>query len=78
MTKSDLLKLVRAKCLNCCCDSPKEVDLCAVPGCSLFSVRFGKDPTKRVLSPEKREALATRLSQARQKKNLTPTVGENS
>jgi hypothetical protein len=71
MTKSELLKLVRAKCLDCGAGSPKEVELCPVTKCSLYTVRLGKDPTKRVLSPEKREALARRLGEARTKKNLT-------
>jgi hypothetical protein len=76
MTKAELLKLVRAKCLDCGADSPKEVDLCPVTGCSLYTVRFGKDPTKRVLSPEKAAALGERLRKARTKKNPTPTAEE--
>jgi hypothetical protein len=50
MTKSELLKLVKAKCLDCCCDQPKEVALCPIERCPLYTVRLGKDPNKRKLS----------------------------
>lgn len=50
MTKSELLKLVKAKCLDCCCDQPKEVALCPIERCPLYSVRLGKDPNPRKLS----------------------------
>jgi len=51
MTKSDLLKVVRAHCLDCCCGSYEEVKHCGCPTCNLYPYRFGTDPTKRVLSP---------------------------
>jgi hypothetical protein len=44
------IKSVRLKCLDCCCSSPKEVELCPVTGCPLFPYRFGKRPT----TPRKR------------------------
>lgn len=50
MTKSELLKLVRAKCLDCCCDQPGEVALCPIERCPLYTVRLGKDPNPRKLS----------------------------
>ena len=56
MTKSELLKLVKAKCLDCCCDQPKEVALCPIERCPLYSVRLGKDPNKRKLSEAELEA----------------------
>lgn len=42
-TKSTILKLIRGNCLECCCDSPKEVELCQI-NCLLKDFRFGKDP----------------------------------
>jgi hypothetical protein len=39
------IKSIRLKCLDCCCGSPKEVELCPVTGCPLFLYRFGKRPT---------------------------------
>lgn len=43
-TKSELLRAIRSKCLDCCCDSSKEVSLCVIPNCPLFPLRLGKDP----------------------------------
>lgn len=65
MTKAELLRRVRAKCLDCCCSQVKEVALCPVKDCSLHLLRMGKDPTKRTLSPERKEALASQLRKAR-------------
>lgn len=33
------LRKIRGKCLWCCCGSRKEVDLCCVEACSLYSYR---------------------------------------
>ncbi len=44
------IKSIRLKCLDCCCGSPKEVELCPITGCALFPYRFGKRPT----TPRKR------------------------
>jgi hypothetical protein len=57
MTKSELLKVIRAHCLDCCCDQPSEVTRCGCPSCKLYPYRFGKDPTPRVLSSAQLEAL---------------------
>lgn len=77
MTKTEVLKLVRAKCLDCCCDSPKEVSLCQVPGCALFSIRSGKDPRPRVLSEKQRAIAVDNLRRAKEKKNLPPGAEKN-
>ena len=37
-------KAIRAKCLDCCCGSAKEVRLCTNKKCSLYPYRFGKKP----------------------------------
>jgi hypothetical protein len=42
-TKGTILKVIREKCLDCCCGSSNEVDLCQVK-CVLYPYRFGKDP----------------------------------
>ena len=34
-------KAIRNKCLDCCCDSPKEVSLCHIVDCDLWPFRFG-------------------------------------
>lgn len=38
------IKAIRAKCLDCCCGSSKEVELCPIPDCSLYPYRFGRNP----------------------------------
>lgn len=43
-TKTELLKIVRAKCLDCCVGQVSEVALCAVVKCALHEFRMGKDP----------------------------------
>jgi hypothetical protein len=44
VTKGEVLRRVRAKCLDCGCGSFKEVELCPVEGCALWPLRFGRDP----------------------------------
>lgn len=48
-TKADILKDIRAKCLDCCCGVRSEISKCSVQTCGLFAYRFGVDPnpTKR-------------------------------
>lgn len=63
------LKAIRAKCLDCCCGQANEVKLCPATQCPLHAFRNGKNPyrTKKELTPEEKEALATRLKNAREK-----------
>ena len=48
------IKAMRAKCLDCCCGSPKEVRLCPVIECALYPYRFGRRPDKATLDTLKR------------------------
>ena len=61
------VKAIRARCLDCCGGSAKEVDLCPSKTCSLYPFRYGKNPyrTKRELTEEQRTELKARLSQNR-------------
>ena len=36
------MKAIRAKCIDCCCGSLKEVRLCQCYDCPLYDLRFGK------------------------------------
>ena len=36
------VKAIRAKCLDCCCGSSNEVELCTCTGCALYPFRRGK------------------------------------
>jgi hypothetical protein len=53
------MKAMRKKCLDCCCGSPKEVELCPVTACPLYVYRFGKRPgtVKRQATPAQIERL---------------------
>jgi hypothetical protein len=50
--KIKTLKAIRSKCLECCCDSANEVNLCTVPNCGLFQFRFGKNPNRAGMGPK--------------------------
>jgi hypothetical protein len=43
-TKGQVLKAIRAQCLECCGGSSDEVSKCTSPKCSLYPFRRGKDP----------------------------------
>lgn len=38
------MKAIRAKCLDCCCYSAPEVELCPSTACTLYPYRFGRSP----------------------------------
>jgi hypothetical protein len=38
------MKAMRAKCLDCSCQQPKEVRLCTVKKCPLWPYRMGRRP----------------------------------
>jgi hypothetical protein len=46
MKTRTLMKAVRAKCLDCTCQQPKEVRLRTVKQCPLWPYRLGKRPKK--------------------------------
>ena len=43
-TKSEILRTIRDKCLDCSCYQPQEVRLCPVCTCPLHPFRMGMDP----------------------------------
>lgn len=43
-TKAELLRAVKAKCLDCCCYQPSEVRQCTSQRCDLWLYRLGRDP----------------------------------
>ena len=46
------MKAMRAKCLDCCCDSPKGVRLCTCYDCPLWRYRMGRRPRAADLEVE--------------------------
>ena len=41
------IKAIRAKCLDCCCDSAAEVRRCPIESCSLWPYRMGHRPKSK-------------------------------
>ena len=60
---TNVLKAIRLKCLDCCCDSANEVKLCPCEKCPLHPFRFGKNPyrTKKEYTEEEKKAMADRF-----------------
>lgn len=67
---TNLLKALRAKCIDCCCGSSNEVQLCPANTCPIWYFRLGKNPyrEKRVMSEEQKEAARIRLAKGRKVK----------
>jgi hypothetical protein len=68
MVTTSPLAAIRENCLECN-GNALEVKLCPCTSCPMYPFRFGKNPySKRTLTEEQREAAATRLKLARDKK----------
>lgn len=55
------VKVIREKCLDCCCGNAKEVKLCTVEECPLHPFRFGRNPyrsRREMTSEEKKKHIA--------------------
>ena len=69
------VRAIRAKCLDCCCGSSMEVDMCPKDGvrsdlCPLYKYRKGHNPNRtREYTEEERKLIAERLGKYR--KNAT-------
>lgn len=55
-----LLKIIRLRCLDCCCWQENEVKLCPATDCILWDFRMGKNPIKKVLTNKERKKLSDR------------------
>lgn len=64
-TKTELLKTIRSKCLDCCCGQVQEVKLCTSTNCPLYDYRLGVDPFKPQVSTKKKAAAILALQKAR-------------
>ena len=64
------IKRIREYCIQCVADQPKEVELCPITDCPLYDFRFGKNPfrAKREFTEEQKEALRSRMENARKNK----------
>lgn len=63
-----LLKVIRAKCSDCCCGNTGEVRRCVAVNCPLWPYRMGTNPFRSVnLTDEERAKRGERLAAARKK-----------
>lgn len=53
------LKAIRAKCLDCTAEQPKEVRLCPSENCPLWPYRMGHNPNRKGIGGFKESAEAT-------------------
>jgi hypothetical protein len=62
-----LLRVIRAKCLDCSAGVESEIRKCTAIGCALWPYRMATNPFRapREVTPEQREAGAARLAAAR-------------
>ncbi len=71
MARLTPVKAIRAKCLDCSGDQPKEVRLCSIPECSLYPYRMGKRPTTETNSPAKNSEIAKEKTVKQQERILS-------
>lgn len=45
-TKTELLRKIRHKCLDCVCEQPKEVELCPATQCPTVGIPHGQGPVQ--------------------------------
>lgn len=60
-TKTEVLKSIRAKCIDCCVGSESEVKRCHLTHCALHKFRMGKDPTPARKGPKTPFGLRTKV-----------------
>ena len=63
-TKTQLLKIIRMKCLDCTADQKDEVKLCPSEDCPLWPYRFAKGPYKSEMSDAQRAQRMKSLQKA--------------
>lgn len=71
--KKPLLKVIREKCLECCCGQRLSVEMCVCTSCSLWPYRLGINPfSERVssMTEEQRQAVAERFKEYHRNKNI--------
>ena len=63
-----LTRIIRLKCLECCCFNESEVRNCSCKDCILFKFRMGKNPFPKKMSEKHKESLKKNLKKGRESK----------
>src|SRR5882724_3318681 len=76
------LKALRARCLDCCAQQPKDVALCPAVGCPSWPFRMGSDPWRKPASEARREAARRTMAALNARRNRggaepSPTAPEH-
>ena len=66
---SSPMKAIRAKCLDCVYTA-QEVKMCPCTDCPLWHFRLGKNPNRKPMSEERREAAAEKMRKMHRDKVL--------
>ncbi len=64
MKKLTPSKAIRANCLACSNGQPKEVKLCVIPDCPLYSYRFGTNPNRKGVGKSNATGLKRTISKS--------------
>jgi hypothetical protein len=69
-----ILKVIRAKCLDCCVQQEAEVRKCVLFTCPNWPYRMGTNPLRapREITEEQREQLVARMARARAASSASP------
>lgn len=69
------IKAIRAKCLDCMCDSAQEVRLCPCQDCPLYPYRMGRNPNRKGMGGNIK-ALSTEKSDSACEPETSEDAGE--
>lgn len=69
-SRTNPVKAIRLKCLDCSGGSVAEVEKCPLKDCALYPFRFGSNPfrTSKPMSEEQKQILAGKLKAMREAK----------
>src|ERR1700736_1798976 len=76
------LQALRARCLDCCAQQPKDVALCPAVGCPSWPFRMGTHPWRKPASEARREAARRTMAKLNARRNRggaepSPTASVN-
>ncbi len=83
MYKTNPVKAIREKCIDCMCGQANEVAQCTVERCALYPFRMGKNPFyKKNYTEERRQAMSERgkamyMSRIAKKQEQMKNVSDN-
>jgi hypothetical protein len=68
------LQAIRARCLDCCAQQPKEIAVCPAVGCPSWPFRMGTDAWRKPASEARREAARRTMAKLNARRNRGGTV----